>query len=139
MRFVHDVQTSLDIDSGEVAVWAYEGGNPRSQPFKQLEMSVKRAYQLNSGMIDSLRLVGDVESLKQQRMWAILSSKDLSDALNLRAYGKEDASIAHQDVWEWMVDHWYTGGLRRSVIATMDNLTKENRMAIKTKIEVLYE
>ena len=139
MRFVHDVQTSLDIDNGEVAVWAYEGGNPRAQAFKQLEMSIKRAYQLNSGLIDGLQIAGDVDALKASRMWQILSSKDLKDALSLGAYGKEDAAIHHQDVWEWMVDHWYTGGLKRSVVRMMDNITKDNRQAIKQKVETLYE
>ena len=139
MRFVHDVQTSLDIEPEEVAVWAYEGGNPRAQAFKQLEMSIKRAYLLNSGLIDGLALSGSVTALKQQRMWMIQSNKDLKDALNLSAYGKEDAAIAHQDVWEWMVDHWYTGGLKRSVVAMLDNITKENRQTIKQKVSELYE
>ena len=133
-------QTSIVYDDyQEAAVWAYEGGNPRAQAFKQLEMSIKRAYLLNSGLIDSLQIAGSVSSMKEQRQWMILCSKELQDALNLRAYGKEDAAIHHQDVWEWMVDHWYTGGLKRSVVRMMDNITKENRQAIKTKIEVLYE
>ena len=132
-------QTSIDLGYKEKAVWAYEGGNPRAKPFKELEMSIKRAYQINSGLIDGLQQAGDVDALKASRMWLILSSKDLKDALNLGAYGKEHAAVHHQDVWEWMVDHWYTGGLKRSVVATMDNLTKENRMAIKQKVEQLYE
>ena len=132
-------QTSIVYDDyKEAAVWAYEGGNPRAQAFKQLEMSIKRAYLLNSGLIDSLQIAGSVSSMKDQRMWLIHSSKDLKDALNLGAYGKEEAAIHHQDVWEWMVDHWYTGGLRRSVVSMMDNITKENRMAIKTKVSELY-
>ena len=131
-------QTSFEIPTERI-IWAYEGGNPRSQPFKQLEMAVKRAYQINSGLIDSLAEAGDIAALKEQRMWWITSNKDLKDALNLSAYSSEDAAIRHQDVWEWMVDHWYTGGLKRSVIATMDNLTKENRQVIKTRIEDLYE
>jgi len=102
-------------------------------------MSIKRAYSLNSGLIDSLALIGTIRELKAQRMWMIMSNKDLSDALNLRAYGKEDAAIHHQDVWEWMVDHWYTGGLKRSVISMMDNLTRDNKRAIKQRIETLYE
>ncbi len=132
-------QYSLDLDIQQEAVWAHEGGNPRAQAFKQLEMSIKRAYLLNSGLIDSLKISGDILTLKSQRMWMILCSKDLSDALNLRAYGKEDAAIHDQDVWEWMVDHWYTGGLKRSVISMMDNLTKENKRAIKQRISTLYE
>ena len=69
----------------------------------------------------------------------IASNKDLKSALNYGAYGKEDPAITHQYVWEWMVDHWYTGALRRSVIVTMNNLTTENRQAIKHKVEELYE
>ena len=132
-------QTSIDLGYTEAAVWAYEGGNPRAQAFKQLEMSIKRAYLLNSGLIDGLSMSGSIHSLKAQRQWMIMSSKDLKDALNLGAYGKEDAAIHHQDAWEWMVDHWYTGGLKRSVVSMMDNLTKENRQAIKQKVESLYE
>jgi hypothetical protein len=115
-----------------------DGGNPRAQPFKQLEMSVKRAYLLNSGLIDSLSLAGDVRTLKGDRMWTIVSNKDLKDALNFGVYGKEDPAIHHQDVWEWMVDHWYAGALKRSVEATLDNLTTTNRNAIKDKVEALY-
>ncbi len=114
------------------------GGNPRAPPFKQLEMSVKRAYLLNSGLIDSLSLAGDVATLKRDRMWMIVSNKDLRDALMLGSYGKEDPAIRHQDVWEWMIDHWYAGALKRGVVATMDNLTTVNCNAIKEKVETLY-
>ena len=114
------------------------GGNPRAQAFKQLEMSVKRAYLLNSGLIDSLSLAGDVATLKRDRMWMIVSSKDLRDALMFGNYGKEDPAIHHQDVWEWMIDYWYSGALKRSVVATMDNLTTVNCNAIKEKVETLY-
>ena len=116
-----------------------DGGNPRAQPFKQLEMSVRRAYLLNSGLIDSLSLAGDVATLKRDRMWMIVSNKDLKDALMFGAYGKEDPAIHHQEVWEWMVDHWYAGALKRSVAATMNNLTTTNCNAIKTRIADLYE
>ena len=139
MRFVHDVQTSLDLDNGEVAVWAYEGGNPRAKAFKDLEMSIKRAYTLNSGLIDCLASSGSIASLKEQRAWMIMCSKDLKDALNYGAYGKQDAAVLFQDVWEWTVDHWYTGGLKRSVVTMMDNLTKENKNAINKKVDELYE
>ena len=132
-------QTSIDLGYKEKAVWAYEGGNPRAQAFKQLEMSIKRAYILNSGLIDCLSLSGDISTLKSQRTWMIMSNKDLKDALNYGAYGKEEAAIHHQDVWEWMVDHWYTGGLKRSVIRMMDNITEENLAAIKQKVSELYE
>ena len=121
------------------AVWAAEGGNPRAAAFKQLEMSVKRAYQLNSGLIDSLAFCGDVVTLKEDRVWVIISNKDLKSALSFGRYGKEDAACHHQDVWEWMIDHWYSGALRRSVIATMDNLTNVNRKTIKQKVDELYE
>ena len=133
-------QTSLVYEGyQEKIVWAHEGGNPRAQAFKQVEMSIKRAYQLNSGLIDSLALAGDVQTLKEQRAWMILSSKDLKDALSVGMYGKEDAAISKQDGWEWMVDHWYTGALKRSVIRMMDNLTRDNKRAIKQRIETLYE
>ncbi len=116
-----------------------DGGNPKAQPFKQLEMSVKRAYQLNSGLIDCLKLAGDLHTLKADRAWWIVSNKDLRDSLSYGNWGKEDPAIAHQDVWEWMVDHWYRGGLKRSVVATMDNLTTVNRNAIDNKVDELYE
>jgi len=132
-------QTSIDLGYTEAAVWAYEGGNPRAAAFKQLEMSIKRAYLLNSGLIDGLAISGSVTALKQQRAWMILSSKDLKDALNYGVYGKQDAAVQFQDVWEWMVDHWYTGGLKRSVVTMMDNLTKENKNAINKKVDELYE
>ncbi|KKL70465.1 hypothetical protein LCGC14_2104690, partial [marine sediment metagenome] len=93
---------------------------------------------LNSGLIDSLSLAGDVATLKRDRMWMIVSSKDLRDALMFGNYGKEDPAIHHQDVWEWMIDYWYSGALKRSVVATMDNLTTVNCNAIKEKVETLY-
>jgi hypothetical protein len=123
----------------EPIIRAAEGGNPRAAPFKQLEMSIKRAYQLNSGLIDCLAMAGDVTTLKRDRLWMIISSKDLKLALKYGDYGKEDAAVHSQDAWEWMIDHWYTGALRRSVIATMSNLTNENKKAIKTKVSELYE
>ena len=132
-------QGTMDLGYKEKAIWAYEGGNPRAQAFKQLEMSIKRAYILNSGLIDCLASSGSIAALKDQRTWSILSSKDLKDALNYGAYGKEETAVHHQDVWEWMVDHWYTGGLKRSVVRMMDNITKENRQAIKQKVSELYE
>lgn len=116
-----------------------DGGNPRAQPFKQLEMSVKHAYELNSGLIDCLALAGDIRRLKKDRTWWIVSNKDLKNALRYGAYGKEDPAIHHQDVWDWMVDHWYSGGLKKSVIDTLDNLTRENVAAIKNKVDELYE
>ncbi len=80
-----------------------------------------------------------MHTLKRDRLWIIFNSKDLKSALKYGDYGKEDPAIHHQDVWEWMVDHWYAGALRRSVIATMDNLTNENKKAIKNKVDELYE
>ena len=115
-----------------------QNGNPRAQAFKSLEMGVRRAYQLNSGLIDALALAGDIQKLKEERVWMILSQKDLREALSWRQYGKEDAAIHHQDVWEWTIDHWYSGALKRSVIATMENLTDTNKKAIKTKVGELY-
>ena len=101
-------------------------------------MSIKRAYQLNTGLIDSLHTAGSITNLKHTRMWCITINKDLRDAFNLGAYGKEDPAVHHQDVWEWVIDHWYGGGLKRSVDASMDNLTETNRSAIKGNIKKLY-
>lgn len=123
----------------EPAIRPAEGGNPRAAAFKRLEMSIKRAYELNSGLIDSLRLAGDVSILKRDRKWWIVSNKDLKNCLNLGAYGKENPAVHSQDAWEWMIDHWYSGGLKRSVVAMMDNLTNDNKKAIKQRIESLYE
>ena len=121
------------------AIWAAEGGNPRAQAFKQLEMSIKRAYQLNSGLIDALAQAGSIAALKKGRRWWIISNKDLKAALSYASYGKEDPCLSSQEVWEWTIDHWYSGALRRSVVATMDNLTNENKKTIKTKVDELYE
>ena len=118
---------------------AHEGGNPRSQPFKQLEMSIKRAYQLNSGLIDTLAKAGSIYDMKEGRRWWIMDSKDLKSALNWGNYGKEDSAILYHEVWCWTIDHWYSGALRRSVVAMMDNLTEDNKNAIKTKVDELYE
>ena len=92
-----------------------EGTNPNAHAFKHIEMSIKRAYLLNSGLIDSLSFAGDVNTLKAGRQWYILNNKDLKEALGYGNYGKEDPAILYQDVWEWMVDHWYAGALKRSV------------------------
>jgi len=123
----------------EPAVWAHEGGNPRAQAFKQLEMTVKRAYQLNAGLIDCLTEAGDIVNLERGRQWWIMSNKDLKSALSYGAYGKEDPAVHSQECWEWLVQHWYSGALKRSVVATMDNLTADNKKAIKTKVSELYE
>ena len=115
-----------------------EGGNPRALAFKSLEMSIRRAYQLNSGLIDALSMAGDMYRLKQERVWMIIANKDLREALGWRQYGSEHAAIAHQEVWEWIVEHWYSGGLKRSVIAMMENLTDANKKTIKGKVKDLY-
>jgi len=115
-----------------------EGGNPNAQAFKQIEMSIKRAYELNSGLIDQLAISGDVRILKENRVWHIMSNKDLKSALNWGSFGSEDPAVLHQDVWEWVIDHWYSGALKRSVVAQMDNLTDKNKKAIKDKVETLY-
>lgn len=114
------------------------GGNPNAQAFKQIEMSIKRAYQLNSGLIDCLTLAGDVRILKEGRLWYIFSNKDLKGALSYASYGKEDPAVNDQLTWEWMIDHWYSGGLKRSVVASLENLTDVNKKTIKDKVETLY-
>ncbi len=115
-----------------------EGGNPRAAPFKSLEMSIRRAYQLNAGLIDALAMAGDIATLKRDRKWMIVATKDLKTALSYGAYGKEDACLSSQETWEWVIDHWYSGALKRSVIALMENLTDANKKAIKGKVEKLY-
>jgi hypothetical protein len=119
-------------------VWAHEGGNPRAKAFKDLEMSIKRAYELNSGLIDALSMAGDIDTLRGGRGWFPLASKDLRAALNYGDFGKEDPAVRYQEVWEWTIEHWYSGALKRSVIAMTDNLTADNKKAIKEKVETLY-
>jgi len=134
-----DVQLGLDGMTLEKAVWAHDGGNPNAHAFKQLEMSIKRAYQLNSGLIDSLAKAGDIVTLRAGRAWYILDNKDLKDAFKCGDWNKQNPAVFDQEAWEWTINHWYTGGLKRSVVASMDNLTSKNKNAIKQKVDELYE
>ncbi len=121
------------------AIRPADGGNPRAQPFKQIEMSIKRAYMLNSGLIDALAKAGSIAKLKSDRLWMILDTKDLRDAFKYGDKKNENAAVKSQAVWEWTIDHWYSGALKRSVVAMMDNLTNDNKAAIKSKVDELYE
>lgn len=110
--------------------------SPRAQANKSQEMAVRRAYQLNAGLIEALRKEGSLDAVKSLHRSIILETKELRNLF----FGKNVRSPewAYPDVWEWTVDHWWSGGLKRSVEVTMHNIHPDNKKAIKGRIDELY-
>jgi hypothetical protein len=106
---------------------------PSTHANKHREMAVRRAYDLNSGLMDALAEEGDVESLKRLHRSVIIEHKLLRDIFDFNSVEWRD-----KEAWEWTIDHWYSGGLKRSVVATMQSLHPDNIKAIKGKVNELY-
>ena len=106
---------------------------PTARCVKDQEMAVRRAYQLNVALIDILKQEGNIKGVKESGRFYILTHPELR-----KIYTYMSPEYIYRDVWEWVVDHWYSGALKRSVEATMDNITSTNKKAIKGKINDLH-
>lgn len=113
--------------------FSVEDMKPTARAVKDQEMAIRRAYDLNAGLMDALKREGTLEKVKRTHRSIIMESKQLRDLFN-----RSSPEWKHQDVWAWTVDHWYSGGLKRSVEAAMENITSANRKLIKGKIDALY-
>ena len=106
---------------------------PTARCVKDQEMAVRRAYELNAALMEILELEGNISSVKDSGRFYILTHPRLK-----KIYSYMSPEYLYRDVWAWVVDHWYSGALKRSVEVTMDNITSTNRKTIKGKIDELY-
>lgn len=113
--------------------FSVEDMKPTARAVKDQEMAIRRAYELNAGLMDALQREGELRSLKKLWRSIIMESKELRGL-----FDRSSPEWKHQDVWAWTVDHWYSGGLKRSVEAAMENITSANKKTIKGKIDELY-
>ena len=108
---------------GYVAEATVEDLNPRSRPVKSLEMAVKRGWALD----------------KIMSTWLAFNRDDLDATKRLNPipyFTVEDGSIIRMvNDWPWAVGHWYSGGLRRSIEATLDNLPSTVRDRLEKERE----
>lgn len=107
---------------------------PTAHAVKHQEMAIKRAYELNDGLIHALQREGTLQAVKQFHRSIIYEIKELRDL-----FWNDQPAYKYREVWEWIVDHWYSGGLKRSVEVSMHNITDTNKEAIKRKIDELHE
>ena len=115
-----------------MADYSAQDFKPTVKANKDQEMAVRRAYELNAALMDGLTESGTIQQLKDDWHWAIIRNSKLKDLFLFTP------TWDHKDVWEWVVDHWYSGALRRSVVVTMQNMHSDNVKAIKGKINELY-
>lgn len=106
---------------------------PTARAVKDQEMAIRRAYELNAGLIESLGKHKNLDSLIDYHQSAILENKRLKA---LFSYGSN--VYKHRDAWNWVVRHWYSGALRRSVIASMSNITDTNKAMVKKIVTKEY-
>ena len=113
--------------------FSVEDVKPTAHAVKHQEMAIRRAYELNEGMLTALAMHGTIEVLKKQHRWAILSVNQLRKLFPYTSIEYKEA-----EMWCWVVDHWYSGALKRSVEASLENITSTNRKNIKQKVEALH-
>ena len=106
---------------------------PTARAVKDQEMAIRRAYELNAGLIEELGNHKNLEELIDYHRSAILNNKRLKALFPYPTY-----TYRHKDVWEWIVRHWYSGALRQSVIDSMSNITDTNKAAIRKIVEKQY-
>lgn len=116
-----------------MADYSAEDFAPSKHCNKHQEMAVRRAFELNSGLMEALDAEGTVENLKRLHRSAIVEYKKLRDLFYM-----DSPEYRHKEVWDWVVDHWYSGALKRSVRVTMKNMHSENRKAIKERTRDIY-
>ena len=118
----------------QMADYSAEDLSARSHGNKHQEMSVRRAFDLNAGLMEALEREGTVKDLKRLHRSVIVEYKQLRDLFDLGS-----PEWKHKDVWEWTVDHWYSGALKDSVKITMKyNIHSTNRKAIEGKVNELH-
>lgn len=97
-------------------------------------MAVRRAFDFNDALLDALASEKTVDGVKKAGRYLMLTDKRLRDI-----FDQTSPEFRHLDAWAWAVDHWYNGGLRRSVEVTMSgNMNDKNVEAIKGKVNDLY-
>ena len=96
--------------------------------FKQNEMAIRRAFALNRWLIRILN-EGGLEAVRRRPFEH--HDKDLKFALGDQFW--QNPIWKYKDVWNWTVDHWWSGALKRSVDDLMYHTVKENRDKIKEK------
>ena len=109
---------------------------PTARCNKSQEMAVRRAYQLNAGLIEALNREGSLDEVKRLHrsvIWEIPALYDL-----FISKGQRSPEFLHPEAWEWTIEHWWNGGLKRSVEATMHNIHPDNVKAIKGKVDELH-
>jgi len=106
---------------------------PTARAVKDQEMAIRRAHELNAGLLSALGSWGTIEAVISAHRDVILRTKSLKA---LFPYGT--VQYDHKDIWEWTVRHWYSGALKRSVEVSMCNITETNRKNIKAKLESLH-
>ena len=113
--------------------FSVEDMKPTAHAVKHQEMAIRRAFELNAGLLEMLSKFGTLDALIDGHRDAIYRSKELKNLFTF-----DSVEWRHKDVWEWVVRHWYDGGLKRSVEASMQNITSTNKKAIKEKVDVLH-
>lgn len=107
---------------------------PTARAVKDQEMAIRRAYDLNEGLMSALSQEGTLDRVKSLHRSVMLDHKPLRDL-----FYNSTPEWRYQEAWAWVVDHWYSGGLKRSVEDAMHNITDTNKKAIKRKIDELYQ
>jgi len=107
---------------------------PTARAVKDQEMSIRRAYELNASLLKLLDVFGTVQKLKEQHRHVILSDNKLR-----KLFPGTSIEWRHPEAWEWVITHWYSGALKRSVQVSLLNITDTNRKNIKNKVDELHE
>jgi len=113
--------------------FSVEDMKPTARAVKGQEMSIRRAFDLNDGLIAALSQYGTVQDVKDNHRDVILSNKKLKDLFKYNTI-----EWRYKDIWTWTVQHWYSGALKRSVQVSLQNITETNRKNIKQKVDKLY-
>lgn len=114
--------------------FSVEDMKPTARAVKDQEMAIRRAYTLNAALMDALEREGTVAAIKDLHRSVIYDDKELRNL-----FPPSTPEWKRPDAWAWMVDHWASGGLKRSVEASMHNITSTNKKAIKGKLSELFE
>ena len=106
-----------------------ESLNPRGTIAKQLEMSCRRSIALHKALMSMLDIQGNVQEVKYNPAPHGYNdtTRHLKDALGDEWWRTPTWRYG----WEWLVDLWMDGGIRRGIDVTMDNMPSNNRKRVK--------
>lgn len=108
-----------------------ENLNPRGSISKGLEMGAKRAFSLHLALSEMLEIQGTVDAVKADPIIGVPRiEKRLREALG-REYWRHPL---WRYGWEWLVDHWISGGLERSIEVTMMNMPSQARARVSKHV-----